>query len=388
MLEADIRVQIGAIPRRSRARQVTLSPLRLRALCLFRTRLLDSFPHNLPGSTRINKHGETTSMITRRRLLTSSTAAVFAPALVSSAASAQGGSAWPTRPVRMIVPFPPGGGTDNLGRILAARLSEMWGQQVVIENRAGAGSNIGTEAAAKSEPDGYTFLFATIGLAINPFMYKSLGYDPLKDLAPITILAEYPNVLAVSNASPVKSVAELVEHAKKNPGMTYGSSGIGTTPHLSGEMFARMAGVQMTHVPYRGAGPAIADLIPGRIDFMFNTIGAMLGHVRKGSVRGLAVSSRERFFTAPELPSVHESGVPNFDIMGWYAFAAPANTPKEIIAKINADTITAMREPEIKKRVEAVGVGIVGSTPETMTKRIIADMAIWEPVIKAAGISQ
>jgi tripartite-type tricarboxylate transporter receptor subunit TctC len=327
-------------------------------------------------------------MINRRRLLATSAAVVFAPAIVSSAARAQGGSAWPTKPVRMIVPFPPGGGTDTLGRILGGRLGEIWGQSVVIENRAGAGSNIGTEAAAKAEPDGYTFLFATVGLAINKFMYKSLGYDPLNDLAPITILGDYPNVLAVSNSSPATSVQELLELAKKKPGMTFGSSGIGTTPHLSGELFMRMAGLKLTHVPYRGAGPAINDLIPGRLDMMFNTIGAMLGHVRNKTVRGLAVSSRERFATAPELPTVHESGVPNFNIIGWYAFAAPAKTPKEIIAKINADTIAVMAEPDIKKRIEAVGVGIVGSTPEEMTKRILADMDLWGPVIKEAGIQQ
>lgn len=326
-------------------------------------------------------------MLTRRHLLASSAMTIFAPALVSSA-RAQGGSSWPNKPVRMIVPFPPGGGTDNIGRILAAKLGEMWGHQVVIENRAGAGSNIGTEAVAKSDPDGYTFLFATVGLAINRFMYKSLGYDPITDLAPITILGEYPNVLAVSNASPARTVQELLELAKKKPGMTFGSSGIGTTPHLSGELFMRMAGLKLTHVPYRGAGPAINDLIPGRIDMMFNTIGAMLGHVRNGTIRGLAVSSRDRFFTAPELPSVHESGVPGFEIMGWYAFAAPAKTPKEIIAKIHADTVVAMRDPEVKKRIESVGLGIVGSTPEEMAKRIQADMKLWEPIIKDAGIQQ
>jgi len=330
----------------------------------------------------------TTRMFTRRRLLAVSAASVFAPAIVSSAASAQGGSAWPARPVRMIVPFPPGGGTDTLGRLVGQRLSEMWGQQVVIENRGGAGANIGTEAAAKSDPDGYTFLFCTVGLAINPFMYKSLGYDPLKDLAPITVLFEYPNLMAVSNSSPAKTVMEFIELAKQKPGMTFGSSGIGTTPHLSGEMFMRVAGIKMTHVPYRGAGPAINDLIPGRLDMMFNTMGAMLTHVRSGAIRGLAVSSRDRFFTAPELPSVREAGLPGFELMGWYGFAAPARTPKEIIAKINADLLTAVREPELKKRIEAVGVGILGSTPEEMTARIKSDMAVWAPIIKAANIQQ
>jgi len=325
-------------------------------------------------------------MFTRRRLLAASAASVFAPAIVSSAASAQGGSAWPTKPVRMIVPYPPGGGTDALGRIIGNHLSKMWGHQVVIENRSGAGSNLGTEAAARAEPDGYTFLFCTGSLAINPFLYKSLAYDPLRDLTPITILTEYPTLLVVPITSPVKSVAELIDLAKKKPGMTFGSSGNGGSTHLSGELFVRTAGIQMTHVPYRGAGQAINDLIPGRIDMMFNTIGSLLGHVRNGTIRGLAVSSRERFFTVPELPSVHESGLPGFQVVGWYGFAAPAKTPAAIVAKINADTLTAMRDPEVKGRIEALGLGIVGSTPEQMTARIKSDMAVWEPIIRAANI--
>ena len=326
-------------------------------------------------------------MITRRRLLKTSAASVLAPALLPSGARAQGASNWPNRFVKMIVPFPPGGGTDAVGRIVAGRLSEMWGQQIVIENRGGAGSNIGNEAAARSEPDGYTILFATVALAINRYMYKSLPYDPIGDFAPITVLANYPNVMAVSNVSSAKSVAEFVALAKANPGLTFGSSGVGTTPHLSGELFKRLAGIEMTHVPYRGAGPAINDLIPGRLDMMFNTIGAMLTQVRNNQVRGLAVSSAERFFTAPELPTVAESGVPGFDVMGWYAFAAPAKTPNEIVRKINADTLTALREPAVKARLEGLGVGVVGSTPEEMAALIRTEMAKWEPIIKAAGIS-
>lgn len=327
-------------------------------------------------------------MITRRRLLEVSAMAGLAPAVLTRPLRAQGsGSQWPTRFVRMIIPFPPGGGTDAVGRIVGTRLSEMWGQQVVYENRGGAGSNIGNEAVARAEPDGYTILFATVALAINRFMYKSLAYDSLIDLTPITVLCNYPNVMAVSNTSPVKSVVEFVALAKSKPGMTFGSSGVGTTPHLSGELFKRMAGIEMTHVPYRGAGPALNDLIPGRLDMMFNTIGAMLTQVRSGQIRGLAVSSPQRFFTAPELPSVAESGVPGFDVMGWYGLAAPAKTPPEIIRKINADTLTALAEPAVKKRLEDVGVGIVGSSPEEMAALIRAEMAKWEPIIKAAGIS-
>jgi tripartite-type tricarboxylate transporter receptor subunit TctC len=326
--------------------------------------------------------------ITRRRLIQTSAAAAFASPLVARAARAQGGpSNWPNRYVRLIVPFPPGGGTDAVGRIVAGRLSEMWGQQIVIENRGGAGSNIGNEAAAHSPPDGYTILFATVALAINRYMYKTLGYDSLTDLTPITVLCNYPNVLAVPNSSPAKSVADLIALAKSKPGMTFGSSGVGTTPHLSGELFKRMAGIEMTHVPYRGAGPALNDLIPGRLDMMFNTIGAMLTQVRNGQVRGLAVSSPQRFFTAPDLPSVAESGVPGFDVMGWYGLAAPAKTPPEIVRKINADALTVLAEPAIRKRLEDLGEGVVGSTPEAMGQLIRDEMTKWEPIIKAAGIS-
>jgi len=180
---------------------------------------------------------------------------------------------------------------------------------------------------------------------------------------------------------------EFIALAKGKPGMTFGSSGVGTTPHLSGELFKRMAGIEMTHVPYRGAGPALNDLIPGRIDMMFNTIGATLSQVRGGQIRALAVSSAERFFTAPELPTVAESGLPGFDVTGWYALAAPAKTPPEVVRRISADTLAALRDPLVKKRLEDVGVGIIGSTPDEMAALIRAEMAKWQPIIKAAGIS-
>ena len=328
-------------------------------------------------------------MITRRRLIAGAAAAALAPAIVPRATRAQrAASNWPTRFVRLIVPFPPGGGTDAVARILTHRLSEMWGQQVVIENRGGAGSNIGNEAVARAEPDGYTILFATVALAINRYMYASLSYDPIVDFAPIGVLCDYPNVMVVPNTSPVRSVGEFIALAKAKPGMTFGSSGVGTTPHLSGELFKRMAGIEMTHVPYRGAGPALNDLIPGRIDMMFNTIGATLTQVRGGQIRALAVTSAERFHTAPELPTVAESGMPGFDVTGWYALAAPARTPNEIVLRISADTLAALREPTVKKRLEDLGVGIIGSTAAQMAALIRTEMRKWEPIIRAAGIAQ
>ena len=321
-------------------------------------------------------------MLTRRGLIASGVAAL---SLVSRSAAQ---ASWPQRPVRLVVPFPPGGGTDNVGRILSARLAEVWGQQVIIENRGGAGSNIGNEVVARATPDGYTILFAAFPLATNKFIYASLAYDPVADLAPITLIGTFPNILVVPNASPAKSVRELIDHAKaqKAGDVTFGSSGIGTSPHLNGELFMREAGFEMTHIPYRGAGPAIIDLVGGRLTLMFNTTGSLMPHVRSGRLRALAVSSAKRFSAEPTIPTVAESGVPGFDVSSWYGLFAPARTPPDIVRKLNADAVAVMREPEIRQKIEALGLEVVGSTPEEMAAFLKAEMVKWEPVIKAAGI--
>lgn len=324
-------------------------------------------------------------MITRRDLIALSAGSVLAPHVVTHASFAQ---AWPNRFVKLIVPFPPGGGTDAVGRVLAARLSDIWGQQMVIENRGGAGSNIGTEAAARSEPDGYTMLFSSLPHAVNKFIYGTLPYDPVADFAPVSLLCNFPNIMAVPNSSPAKSVKEFIEYAKsKNGRINFGSSGIGTSPHLSSELFKRMAGIEMTHVPYRGAGPAINDLIPGRLDMMFNTAGALLPQARNGQIRALAVSSAQRVPNIPELPTVSESGLPGFEVAAWYALFAPAKTPPEIVRKMNADVVTALKDPGVAKKMEDLGVLVVGSTPEHLGNFLKAEMDKWGPVIKAAGIT-
>jgi tripartite-type tricarboxylate transporter receptor subunit TctC len=324
-------------------------------------------------------------MITRRRLMGLSAAAALAPALSGRAARAQ---AWPNRFVRLIAPFPAGGGTDAVGRIIAGRLSEIWGQQVITENRGGAGSNIGIEAAARSDPDGYTMLIASLPLAVNRYIYPSLGYDSIADFAPVSLICTYPNVMAVPNSSPAKSVREFIDYANANKGkITFASSGIGTSPHLSGELFKRMAKIEMTHVPYRGVAPAMNDLIPGRVDVMFNTTGGLMPQVRGGQVRGLAVTTAQRFPTAPDLPTVAESGVPGFDVSSWYAFLVPAKTPPDIVNKMHADTILALSDPAVKARLQELGVLVIGSTPAEMATHLKSEMEKWEPVIKAAGIS-
>ena len=323
-------------------------------------------------------------MITRRRLAGLAAASALAPALTAGAARAQ---AWPRRFVKLVVPFPPGGGTDGVARILANRLSEVWGQQMVIENKGGAGSNIGAEAVARAEPDGYTMLIGSLPLAVNRYLYPSLNYDPIADFAPVSLICLYPNLMVVPNSSPAKSVMEFVAHAKANRGkITFASSGTGTSTHLYGELFKRMTDIEMTHVPYRGVALALNDVIPGRVDVMFNTMAGVLQQARTGQLRGLAVTTAKRFPTAPEFPSVAEAGVPGFDVSAWYAFFVPAKTPPEIVAKMHADTVAVLAEPAIKAKLEQVGVLVVGSTPQELGRHLKAETELWGPVIKAAGI--
>ena len=300
------------------------------------------------------------------------------------AARAQG---WPRRVVRLVVPFPAGGGTDAVARILANRLSALWGQQMVIENKGGAGSNIGAEAVARADPDGYSVLIGSLPLAVNRFLYSSLNYDSITDFAPVTLICIYPNLMVVPNSSPARTVMEFVAHAKANPGrITFASSGAGTSTHLSGELFKRRTGIEMTHVPYRGVALALNDVIPGRVDVMFNTMAGVLQQVRTGQLRGLAVTSAKRFPTAMEFPSVAEAGVPGFDVSAWYAFFLPVRTPPEIVRKLNADTVAVLREPAVKHALEQTGVSVVGSTPEELAALLKAETELWGPVIKAAGI--
>jgi tripartite-type tricarboxylate transporter receptor subunit TctC len=323
-------------------------------------------------------------MISRRRLIATSAAAVLSPAVIGAARA----QSWPNRFVRLVVPFPPGGGTDAIARVLAGKLSDMWGQQMVVENRGGAATNIGTEAVVRAEADGYTMLLQSMPLAVNRFLFPSLSYDAISDLAPVSLLCEYANIMAVPLTSPAHSVAEFIAYAKANKGkVTFASSGHGTSVHLSGELFKRMAGIEMLHVPYRGAGPAFNDLVPGRVDVMFNNIGAVLPLIQGGKLRGLAVTTAKRMPAVPHLPPIAEAGVPGFDVSSWYALFAPAKTPPEIIRKMHADTVAALKDPATKERLEQLGVLVVGSTPEQLAAFLKAEMDKWAPVIKEAGIS-
>jgi tripartite-type tricarboxylate transporter receptor subunit TctC len=322
-------------------------------------------------------------MFDRRRFMAVSAAAL--PAFMTHPAKAQ---VWPSRFVRLIVPFPPGGGTDAIARVVAGKLSEQWGQQMVIENKGGAATNIGTETVARADPDGYTMLMQSMPIAVNRFLFPTLPYDAIADFAPVSLLCDYPNVMAVPVTSPARSVKEFIDYADANRGkVTYASSGHGTSVHLSGEMFKRLAKVEMTHIPYRGAGPALNDLLPGRVDVMFNNIGAVLPLIQAGKLRGLAVTTAKRAVAVPDLPTIAESGVPGFDVSSWYAFFLPIKTPRDIVQKASADAAAAVKDPATKEKLEKqLGVVVVGSTPEALAAHLKGEMEKWAPVIKDAGI--
>jgi tripartite-type tricarboxylate transporter receptor subunit TctC len=335
--------------------------------------------------------GEVEPMMTRRRLIQA--AASTLPLALGGRASAQvpsppaSPSPWPTRFVKLVVPFTPGGGIDGIGRIIGARLSEMWGQQVVVENKPGAGGNIASEYVARSAPDGYTMYITAGGLAVNRYLFAAINYDPVADFAPVTLICFFPNLLVVPNASSFHSVGDLLAEAKKNPGkVTFASPGHGSSPHMSGELFKYMAKVDMTHVPYRGAAPALTDLLAGRVDCTFAVMASGLPLVQSGQLRALGVTTAKRVAAAPEVPSIAEAGVPGYDTSSWFAFFVPAKTPDEIIRKMHADTIAVLAEPPIRAKLDQLGVVVAGSTPQELEAHLKAEMDKWGPVIKAANI--
>jgi tripartite-type tricarboxylate transporter receptor subunit TctC len=321
-------------------------------------------------------------MIDRRQLLQGLAGSVFA----AGGALAQM-PPWPTRFVRLIVPFPAGGGADTIARIVAARLSEIWGQQVLIENRGGAGGNLAAEAAARSEPDGYTMYLAGDYQATNLFLYQRLNYDPVADFAPVSLVVQYPIAVIVPNSSPANTIAEFIARAKAANGkLTFASAGYGTGPHLAGELFKRAAGIELVHVPYRGAAPALQDLVPGRVDSFFNSIAPAIPLMQQGQLRILAITTAQRTPAAPDVPTLAEAGLAGFDVSGWYAFFVPAKTPPEIVRKMHAETVAVLAEPAIKARLEELGLFVVGSTPEELGRFLKSEMDKWGPVIKDANI--
>ncbi|MBX9909088.1 MAG: tripartite tricarboxylate transporter substrate binding protein [Beijerinckiaceae bacterium] len=294
---------------------------------------------------------------------------------------------WPQgRTLKLVVPFPPAGATDILGRLMAEKLGQAWGTNIVVENRPGAGGNIGTDAVAKAEPTGDTLLIVSVGMATNQYLYAKLNYDPAKDLTPITMVALVPNLLVVSNQLPVKSVAELVAYAKANPGkLSYGSSGVGTSVHLSGELFQKLTGTKMVHVPYRGTAQATQDLIGGRIDLIFDNITQALPHARAGSVRGLGITTAKRSPSAPEFAPINDT-VPGFDVSSWFALFAPAKTPQAVIDKVQADAKAALADPAIRTRMDALAAEPVGNSPAELGAFLQAEMKKWGDLIREVGV--
>jgi tripartite-type tricarboxylate transporter receptor subunit TctC len=311
-------------------------------------------------------------------------AAVLLLALAPALAFPQ---AWPTKAVKMVVPFAAGGATDVVARLLAQKLTEEWGQSVVVENRAGAGGNIGADAVAKSNPDGYTLLMASGAIVIaGPHMYKSLPYDPARDLAAITNVATGPQVIAVANNVPVKDLAELIAYAKANPKkLNYGSAGIGAQTHLAAENFAQAAGIELTHVPYKGESAAIIDLIGGQIQLVTANMSAALAFVREGKIRALAVTSRERNSALPEVPAAAEV-LPGFENSGWFGLLAPTGTPKDVIEKIYRDTAKIVLAEEFRTKLAQLGMVPVANSPAEFSASNRRESARWERVIKERGI--
>ena len=321
----------------------------------------------------------------RRHLL-----ALAGSALLPAAVLAQ--AAWPSKPVRIIVPFPPGGTTDILARSLAPELARAFGQPFIIENKPGAGGNVGADLVAKSPGDGYTLLMGTVGThGINASLYSKMPYDPIKDFAPITLVAGVPNVLvmnpAKAQALKIASVPDLIRHARAHPGqLNMASSGNGTSIHLSGELFKAMTGTFMLHFPYRGSGPALIDLIGGTTDLMFDNLPSSLPHIKAGKLKALAVTSAQRSAAMPELPTVAEAGpVPGFDASSWFGLLAPAGTPADVVNRVQQEVARAMATPEMKERLLSQGANPSGMPPAEFAAFIAAEMAKWAKVVKVSG---
>jgi len=312
--------------------------------------------------------------------------ALVAALIVVAAPLASGQAAYPTKPVRLVVPFPAGGTTDLLARAAAQKLSDAWGQQVIVDNRPGAAGNIGAELVAKSAPDGYTLLMGTVGThAINASLYAKMPYDHVKDFTPVILVAGVPNVLVVNPQVPVNSVPELIAYAKANPGkLNFASSGSGTSIHLSGELFKTMTGVQMTHVPYKGSAPALTDLIGGQVQLMFDNLPSSLAFIKAGKLRAIAVTSSTRSAALPDIPTVADT-VPGFEASSWFGILAPAGTPRDIVMKINGETAKWLASPDAKEKLAAQGANVASGTPEDFAKHIQAETAKWAKVVKESG---
>ncbi len=305
-------------------------------------------------------------------------------AAIAGLGSAQAAD-YPNRPIKFIVTYPPGGTTDVLARIIAGWLTEKLGQPVIIENKPGGGNNIGTEIAIKSPPDGYTMLLVNPAHGINATLYDNLSFNVIRDVAPVAGLVKSPNVMEVTNSFPAKTVKEFIDYCKANPGkINWASSGTGTSVHMSGEMFKMMTGCQMLHIPYKGAGPAIADLIPGQVHVLFDNLPSSIGHIRGGKLRALAVTTKEPDPALPGIPTVAET-VPGYEATAWFGIGMPKGSPREAIDRINAEVNRALADPKMRERLAEMGGRTIPGTPEDFGRVMAEETARWEKVVKASG---
>lgn len=320
--------------------------------------------------------------ITRRLILAATAATGLAG--MTQGASAQ---SFPNKPITLVVPFAAGGGTDIAARIIGPKMAELLGQNVVVENVGGAGGNIGTNRVAKAAPDGYTILMGTISThAINPAIFKRMPHDPVKDFAPISLLVLVPSVLTVAKDFPANNVKELIARLKAEPDKhSYASSGVATPQHLGGELFKTMTGTQMQHIPYRGGGPALQDVVAGKVAMIFDNLPSSAEQIRAGNVRGFAVTTKTRSPAFPDMPTMEEAGLPGYEIYSWNALFAPAGTPRDVIAKINDAANKAIKDPVIAKRLMDLSNVIVGTTPEALAEHVAKELAKWGPIAKATG---
>jgi len=324
-----------------------------------------------------NPRGETIGTILRWTLA----------ATLACAASAPLAQSFPERPIRLVVGFTPGGPSDILARALGQKLSERWAQQVVIENRPGAGGNVAAEAVARSAPDGYTWLLGNNSiLATNQSLYRTLGYDPVKDFAPVSLVAVQPNILVVNPQLPVKSVKELISFAREHPGkLNYASSGSGAAAHLAAELFKTMAGVELVHIPYKGAQPALTDVIAGQVQLMFATSASVIPFIQAGKLRALGVTTARRSASVPDLPTVSEAGVPGFEAITWHGVVVPAATPAPLIERLNRDIVGALAQPDLRERLAALGAELHAGTPREFADYIAREIPKWSKVVRDSG---
>ena len=312
-------------------------------------------------------------------------ASLWCTAMLALAQTPAPAGSWPSKPVKIVVTFPPGGAPDTLARVLADKWGQLLGQPFTVDNKPGAGGNIGADFVAKSAGDGSTLLIATVGThAINPALYSAMPYQHVKDFTPISFLASTPNLLVVNNAVPAKNVQELIVLAKKTP-LNFGSSGSGTSIHLSGELFNTLAGVKMQHIPYRGRAQAVPDLLGGRISLIFDNMPSALPLVKSGEVRALAVTSATRSSAAPDIPTIAESGLPGFEATSWFALMAPAGLPKEVQARINAETARVLNLPDVREKMTVLGLDLAPGSPQALASLIQSETAKWAGVVKESG---